>query len=473
MANITTFAADGVTSITLSEGDVNSIITDDALAADSVLVGAVTATSQAQVLANGDKFADNGITSIQLTNAELEKFIVTDSIGANPFAAASITLGAVIGNQATVVSNIAKVVTGGISAITLNATQYDTISASASNLQDGALTLAVENGEAFNFSLDANLDAKLTTASVGAGGALTVSADQANSITMTGDGNLTVTGVDAITNLANVATSLTLTSTLATDVDISGNASNLSSVDNFSIDTDVGVTMTIVQNSKISAAAGDNTVTLSANGTATGNASVETYNLAAGANNFATANVSQTVVGNTGIDEITAGSGNDILIGSGGADVLIGGLGTDRIIGGTSEDILTGGGGADTFVITTGDTGTTDLTKDTITDFETGIDILEFDVTSGAALSYTAVNAGTSGVDPLRMFGDEFIATAETAFGTGTNVYFAAAIGGTTNGYLAVDIDGDGAFDAGTDVFIQLNGLSSTDDLAATQINFV
>ena len=97
-------------------------------------------------------------------------------------------------------------------------------------------------------------------------------------------------------------------------------------------------------------------------------------------------------------------------------------------------------------------------------------DTLEFDVTHSDAIAYTGVDAG---VDGLRMFGDEFITYAETAFGTGKNVYFAAAIGGTANGYLAVDIDGNGQFYGGTDVFVEMRGLSLVDALSAADITFV
>ena len=57
------------------------------------------------------------------------------------------------------------------------------------------------------------------------------------------------------------------------------------------------------------------------------------------------------------------------------------------------------------------------------------------------------------------MFGDEFLTYANTAFAGGKNVYFAADIAATGNGYLAVDINGNGAFNAGVDTYIELTGL--------------
>jgi Ca2+-binding RTX toxin-like protein len=81
-----------------------------------------------------------------------------------------------------------------------------------------------------------------------------------------------------------------------------------------------------------------------------GNAAVESYNLAAGSNNFTTDTVGQTVVGNTGVDTIIGSSGND---------VIIGGDGDDLLTGGTGVDVLTGGIGADKFAFGTADTAAT------------------------------------------------------------------------------------------------------------------
>ncbi len=85
-------------------------------------------------------------------------------------------------------------------------------------------------------------------------------------------------------------------------------------------------------------------------------------------------------------DELYGGSGNDSLIGGSGDDTLYGGSGNDTLEGGSGKDTLVGGFGADT--LTGGeDNGTEDTfrffdvrdTNDTITDFRSGKDKLDFD----------------------------------------------------------------------------------------------
>jgi len=86
-------------------------------------------------------------------------------------------------------------------------------------------------------------------------------------------------------------------------------------------------------------------------------------------------------IGSNGNDSITSGNadnrliglgGDDFLIGAGGNDVLFGGNDDDRLLGGTGDDTLHGQQGADTFVFQE------DGGNDVITDFEDGVDILEF-----------------------------------------------------------------------------------------------
>jgi len=92
------------------------------------------------------------------------------------------------------------------------------------------------------------------------------------------------------------------------------------------------------------------------------------------------------LVGAAGDDMLFGGDGDDILIAQEGTDTLDGGSGADRLIGGTDADIIIGGadndlllgqGGADTFIF--GDAHGADR----IVDFEQGVDIIEFDGTSG------------------------------------------------------------------------------------------
>jgi cysteinyl-tRNA synthetase, unknown class len=74
-------------------------------------------------------------------------------------------------------------------------------------------------------------------------------------------------------------------------------------------------------------------------------------------------------------DLINGGEGNDSLFGDDDSDTLIGGAGDDRLTGDRGYDHLTGGEGRDVFVFEGFRPKT--LGRDTITDFEVGIDKIE------------------------------------------------------------------------------------------------
>ncbi|NJN23423.1 MAG: calcium-binding protein [Acaryochloridaceae cyanobacterium RL_2_7] len=77
--------------------------------------------------------------------------------------------------------------------------------------------------------------------------------------------------------------------------------------------------------------------------------------------------------GRRGNDFIKTKGGNDSLYGDQGKDRLLGGTGDDRLVGGSGKDTLTGGQGADQFYWRSPHEGV-----DTITDFQTGTDTLDF-----------------------------------------------------------------------------------------------
>ncbi|MBI2236023.1 MAG: M10 family metallopeptidase C-terminal domain-containing protein [Magnetospirillum sp.] len=81
--------------------------------------------------------------------------------------------------------------------------------------------------------------------------------------------------------------------------------------------------------------------------------------------------------------------------GTGAADVLSGGIGIDTLIGGAGADTLTGGSGADVFRYTAKTESNTGG-MDVVTDFQTGVDKLQFTGMAGVAYSNTAYTyAGT------------------------------------------------------------------------------
>jgi cysteinyl-tRNA synthetase, unknown class len=81
------------------------------------------------------------------------------------------------------------------------------------------------------------------------------------------------------------------------------------------------------------------------------------------------------VYGEWGNDSINGGNGNDMLWGNDDHDTLSGDAGEDRLCGDRGDDVLTGGAGKDIFVYENFDPRT--LGRDTITDFEAGVDKIE------------------------------------------------------------------------------------------------
>ena len=95
----------------------------------------------------------------------------------------------------------------------------------------------------------------------------------------------------------------------------------------------------------------------------------------------------ENIIGSSGNDHITGsaaanvlngGAGDDFIFGMAGNDTLIGGTGNDRLTGGAGRDVMTGGPGNDIFIFNlVSDTGKTATTRDIITDFTPGQDIID------------------------------------------------------------------------------------------------
>ena len=162
-----------------------------------------------------------------------------------------------------------------------------------------------------------------------------------------------------------------------------------------------------------------------------------------------------TLTGNAGANVLTGGSGNDALIGNAGIDTIRGGDGFDQLRGGAGNDTLTGGTGIDWFIFDTAPSTTTN--KDTITDFTSGTDKLQFSKAIFAGLSAAAL-------------GD----LSSNAFWSGAGVTTAhdaddRFIYNTTNGYLYYDADGNGSGSAAVLVAM----LGATTPLAFTDLQII
>ena len=91
--------------------------------------------------------------------------------------------------------------------------------------------------------------------------------------------------------------------------------------------------------------------------------------------------------GGQGDDFLRGGKGDDFLQGGKGEDFLRGGKGEDFLIGGNGDDFLIGGKGKDVFAY-----DRVDHRRDTITDFELGIDKIDLSFIFKGA-NYTSANA--------------------------------------------------------------------------------
>jgi hypothetical protein len=137
-------------------------------------------------------------------------------------------------------------------------------------------------------------------------------------------------------------------------------------------------------------------------------------------------------------------------------DTLTGGANGDSFTGALGADTLTGGGGADTFNYAAGNNSNTSA-LDTITDFTAGTDKFHTNFTTTFQGEFTSA-AATGTLD-----GD--IAAAFAANGGGAHSGFVFDFNGADfNGhsYLVVDSNGNAAYDAGTDLVVEITGHTGT-----------
>jgi Ca2+-binding RTX toxin-like protein len=115
------------------------------------------------------------------------------------------------------------------------------------------------------------------------------------------------------------------------------------------------------------------------------------------------------IIGDKAANVLRGGDGDDTLFGMAGADTLRGDAGADLIVGGAGRDILTGGGGGDFFEFRAeGDSKAGTTTRDVITDFEQGSDLIGLflidarpDLAGIQAFTFAGM-AGTSGAGTVR-----------------------------------------------------------------------
>jgi Ca2+-binding RTX toxin-like protein len=132
-----------------------------------------------------------------------------------------------------------------------------------------------------------------------------------------------------------------------------------------------------------------------------------------------------------GIDSMYGGSGNDVLDGGTGNDILVGGLGNDS---------LTGGSGADAFWF---DSLLGTANVDTVLDFSSGIDKLQFSKTT----------AGLAAIGGLGRFGASDARFEVNATGMATTAA-TRLVYNTSSGALAYDSDGSNVTNSPVDLAV-------------------
>lgn len=147
----------------------------------------------------------------------------------------------------------------------------------------------------------------------------------------------------------------------------------------------------------------------------------------------------ENLMGSSFGDMLVGNNADNILYGLSGGDTLDGGSGSDTINGGSGRDVMSGGAGDDMFIFAvTTESGTTDITRDIIADFDNGLDKIN--------LARIDANSGVAG-------NQAFSAIAEGSFtGVAGQLRYVNAGGNTL---VRGDVDGDGI----KDFEIQVTGL--------------
>ena len=207
----------------------------------------------------------------------------------------------------------------------------------------------------------------------------------------------------------------------------SGNADKLI-VDYSALDTDSGMG----SNSSIDNDNGGNRGAFYVDGNQVSYTGVEILDITGTKNNDSLVGGSgaDTLNGGDGRDSLYGNAGNDKLFGGDAGDRLEGGDGNDQLTGGSGSDVLVGGAGRDTFIFANGDSTAGLSYVDQITDFATGVDIID--------LTRIDADTGTAGNQAFTFIGN-------AAFSNVAGQLRTAIFSGID--YVQGDMDGNGTAD--------------------------
>lgn len=121
------------------------------------------------------------------------------------------------------------------------------------------------------------------------------------------------------------------------------------------------------------------------------------------------------IFGEQGDDRLNGGDGDDLISGGDGRDMIDGGAGEDLIDGGQGNDRLTGGSKADTFWFD----HLNGWGKDTITDFEDGLDVISFEQNPelGPPIAFADLTITQLGTSTLVAYNGSYIYVNGTSAG--------------------------------------------------------
>jgi hypothetical protein len=342
---------------------------------------------------------------------------------------------------------------GGATGVTgLSAAQSAKVSILAGNAA-GAITIGLSNATVGG-QIDTVTAAVTTTTTAGAAQAVDLTG-----IILDGIEKLVLTGTGTA---AATTGAITLTTTAATALD--------------------SITLTnVAAGNIITIAAGQTATNLSVDASGSGSSTINAaaYNTTTGATLKAGAG-QDVVSGSVKVDTITGGAGNDVISGDGAVTVGTAATATTIAIvsAGTAAnaagDILSGGAGRDVFAFAPG-AGNTLANMDSISDLElggnalaSGVDMISFDGTAGAAVIVTlseAQQTSVTGQASLAAAVDAVLAIAATGNNAATFTY-----GG--NNYLVINgATANATYTAAEDLVVKITGVTGT--LDASDISIV
>ena len=381
-----------------------------------------------------------GTDTLVMSAANAETASATTTFGDAIYSFEALEVGAMAAATTIDMANLDDIdditIAGGLFALTLNNLASDgtlTVTADMTSAAVGVVDAATGTADIFNLVIEGSQAAKDV-------GTFTVA--DVETINITSDDTGYYTGATAIQHtvalVAASATAVVVTGDAGLDLDLTGSTAILT-VDTSGITVgDVSITLDDnLLNSDVWVTGGDTDTTVDASA------------MTVGAVKIVTGDGADDITGGAGNDTLRSGDGDDTIVGGAGDDTIRSGDGDDSITGGAGSDRMVGGDGIDTYVYTAA-ADSTGANIDTITNFDSDEDVLDFNAITGGTGSY--VDSASS-------------VSAALALLTGTYLVmgFAEAVFSTSNSTLYVDLDGDGSITS-ADLEIVMTGVTALTD---------